>query len=63
MYVKFILNLSGYCLAIKKNESLPFATKWIDFKSTMLNKITQRNINIAFSLLFVVLKKNQKTHR
>ena len=34
----FILNLSGYYLTIKKNESLPFATKWIDFKSTTLNK-------------------------
>ena len=58
----FILNLSGYYLAIKKNESLPFATKWIDFKSTMLNKITQteKHKYCIFSFICSIKKKKKK---
>ena len=33
-----------YCLAIKKNEILPFASKWMNLENIMLGEISQRQI-------------------
>ena len=33
--------IMGYCPAIKKNETLSFATTWMDLEDMMLNKINQ----------------------
>ena len=35
-----------YYLAIKKNETLPFATTWMELEGTMLSEISQRRTNI-----------------
>ena len=35
-----------YHLAIKKNETLPFATKWMEQDGVMLSEISQRKTNI-----------------
>ncbi|KAF0882622.1 LORF2 protein, partial [Crocuta crocuta] len=35
-----------YCLAIKKNEILPFATIWMKLEGIMLSKISQKKTNI-----------------
>ena len=36
-----------YCSTIKKNEILPFATRWMDLESIMLNAISQRKTKIV----------------
>ena len=59
----FILNIFEYYLAIKKNESLPFATQWIDLKSTMLNKISQTEKHKYCIFSFICGIKKKKTHR
>ena len=38
-------------LAIKKNEILPFATKWMELECVMLSEISQRKTNIMTSLI------------
>ena len=35
-----------YCLAVKKNEILPFATMWMELQGIMLSEISQRKTNI-----------------
>ena len=34
-----------YYLALKKNETLPFAATWTDWKGIMLSEVRQRKIN------------------
>ena len=34
-----------YYSAIKKNEILPFVTKWMDLEGILLSEISQRNTN------------------
>ena len=36
-----------YYLTIKKNESLPFATTWMDLEGIILSEISQRKTNTA----------------
>ena len=43
--------------ALKKNEVLPFAITWIDLEDIMLSELSQRQINIAWSHLYVKSKK------
>ena len=37
-----------YYLAIKKNETLPFAATWMELEGIMLSKISQRKTNIIW---------------
>ena len=41
-----------YYLAIKKNEILPFATKWMELEGTMLSEISQRKIPHDFTYMW-----------
>ena len=36
-----------YYLAIKKNETLPFTTMWIELEGIMLGEIGQRRTNMT----------------
>ena len=47
----------------KKNEILPFATTWIDFKGIMLDEISQkeREAKTTGSPLYVESKTNKTT--
>jgi len=40
-----------YCSALKKNESLPLPTSWMDLGSIVLSEISQRRINAMTSLI------------
>ena len=31
-----------YCLAIKKNEIMPFAATWMDLESVIFSEVSQR---------------------
>ena len=42
-----------YYWALNKNEILPFATTWVDFKGIMLSELSRRRINIIQFLLYV----------
>ena len=35
-----------YYSAITKNEIMPFAAKWVDLENIILNKVSQRKMNI-----------------
>ena len=37
----------GYYSAIKKNETLPFATTWMELEGIMLSEISQRKTKIV----------------
>ena len=39
---------NGYYSALKRNEILPFVTTWVDLKSIMLSKITERKPNFTY---------------
>ena len=45
-----------YYSAIKKNEILPFAAKWMDLEIIILSELSQRKKNRWFSLIFCILK-------
>ena len=34
-----------YYSAIKKNEIMPFAAKWVDLENIILNKVSQKKTN------------------
>ena len=48
-----------YYLAIKKNEILPFATKWMDLESIMLSEISQRQILYDITYMWNLKKKSK----
>ena len=58
-----------YYSAIKKNETLPFATTWIDLKGIMLSKIisqAERQILYYFTYNLKKMnkpKKKKQTHK
>ena len=39
-----------YYLVIKKKETLPFVTRWMDLKGMMLNEISDRERQILYDL-------------
>ena len=41
-----------YYLVIKKNETLPFATMWMELECIMLSEISQRKTNTMISLTY-----------
>ena len=43
--VVYIYTMEHYS-AIKKNEIMPFAAKWIDLEMIILNEVSQRKMNI-----------------
>ena len=47
MYIYIYINIytMEYYSAIKKNENLSFATKWIDLEGIMLSEISQTEKN------------------
>lgn len=50
-----------YYSAVKKNETLPFATTWIDLASIMLSKIRQSGkVNTIWFHSYVESKKQSK---
>ena len=53
----------AYYLAIKKNESLPLMTTWMDLKGIMLSQIsqTQKDKYHMISLISGILKKNKRS--
>ena len=51
-----------YYSVIKKNETLPFVTTWMDLAGIMLSDISQRKANTIRSLSYVESKKHNKTH-
>ena len=38
-----------YCLAIKKNEILPFAKTWMELEGIMLSEIRERQMSYDFT--------------
>ena len=44
--MEYIYSNNEYYSAIKKNETLPFATMWMELKSIMLSEISQRKTNL-----------------
>ena len=46
-----------YYSAIKKNETMPFATTWIDLESIILSEVSQGRRNIIWHPLNVESKK------
>ena len=40
-----------YYLSMRKNETLPFATMWMELKGIMLSEISQRKTDNMFSLI------------
>ena len=69
MYIYIYTQCDCYT-AIKRNETLPFATTWMDVGGTALSEVSQRNKNIVCFHLHAESKKqkmnitNQKqTHR
>ena len=42
-----------YCLAIKKNEILPFATSWMDLEHFMLSEISQTERQIPYDFTYM----------
>ena len=57
--VVYIYTMEFY-LAIKKNEILPFATKWMDIESIMLSEISQLEKDKYHISLFVEFKNQSK---
>ena len=50
-------------LSHKNNESLPFATSWMDLVGFFLNKISQRKTNTVRFHLYVESKKKNKHNK
>ena len=48
-----------YYSAIKKDEILPFATKWMELEYIMLNEISQKNTNIICHSYMEFKKQNR----
>ena len=46
-----------YCVALKMNEILPFATAWMDLESIMFSEISQRKTNTMWFHLYVESKE------
>jgi len=44
---------NGTLLAIRKNESLPFATTWMDVEGTMLNEMSDRERLILYNTAYM----------
>lgn len=51
-----------YCPAIKKNETLPFATTLMDLEVIMLSEISQTEKDKYCTILYVESKKENKKH-
>ena len=39
-----------YCIAIKKNEIMPFVATWVDLEIIILSEVSQTKINIMYHL-------------
>ena len=42
-----------YYSAIKKNEILPFAAKWMDLKMTVISEISQKDALTSYDITYV----------
>ena len=62
MYNIYILYMTEYFSAIKKNIVLPFATTQMDFEGIMSSEINQRKAN-TISLLYVDIKKQNPKNK
>ena len=53
-----------YYSAMRKKETLPFVTTWMDLEGIMLSEISQRGkTNTAWHHLYVESKEKSQTHR
>ena len=43
-----------YYLAMRKNETLPFATTWMELEGIMLSDISQRKIPYVFTHVWIL---------
>ena len=50
-----------YYSAIKKNEILPFATKWMDLEGIMLSEINQAEKDILYVIITYMWNRKNKT--
>ena len=58
IYIHTHIYTMEYYSAIKKNETLPFATTWMDWEGIMLSEISQRKTNtVCYHFLYVEYKK------
>lgn len=46
--------IKGYYSAIKKKETLPFATTQMDLEGTMLKEVSQKKTNTEYSILSLI---------
>ena len=65
MYMHFICTYMGYYSAIKKKETLPFVTTWMDLEGIMLSERsqTEKDKDCMTSLICGILKQTDTDNR